>query len=397
MPDTLNAPTPDERRTAAVRITCIVHHRLAGLVRNILQEHEVRLALVEGGRNVRQLVRRRPFGIPGSTVRLEDTPVDVFTCTVAQSDARPIMREIVTATELTTPGRGSLFAQHVLHYGPLGVESASFPQSTHNASEPDLGQDAHDGSLTDLTQITAILSTPGSGEQLGGLALELGTCVPVVTGAVGTGMRDRLGLLRVTIPADKEVVSFLVPSYDAEAVVRFLAEEMRLDRPGRGFVYQTLVHSARVDTRLRIGRQEHAASIEQIVAAIDDLRRSTAWRKRFSAIDQDPNAIESSLLRARSEITVVCTEGNARTFTESALSAGASGATTSRVRSLYRAHDPAISSATEKSIIHVSSDKVESILASLSATFESTCDSCGWIQVVDSPVAFAHRPWSKNA
>ena len=217
-----------------------------------------------------------------------------------------------------------------------------------------------------------------------------------MTGAIGTGMRDRLGLLRVTIPAEKEVVSFLAPSYDADAVIRFLVEEMRIDRPGRGFVYQTMAHAARIDTRLRLGRQVHAASIEQIVAAIDDLNRSTAWCKRFSAVDHDPGAIEASLLRDRAEITVVCTEGNAAAFTDAALTARASGATTSRVRSLYHIDDPSISSAAGKSVIHIAREKMPAIVEALSTTFESTCESCGWIQVVDSPVASAHRPWASR-
>lgn len=372
----------------ATRVTCAIHHRLASCVREVLNGYRVQPALVESGRNVRQMVRRRPFVLPGSSVRLEDSPVDVFSFTVHTEDAALVMRTIMDVAELSTPGRGSLYAQRVRHWGPVTVAPLSRP----SAPPPETG----DGFLSDLALITAILSPEGGGEQLSGLALELGTCVPVVTRASGTGTRDRLGLLRVTIPAEKEVVSFLVPSYDTEGILRLLIEEMRLDRPGRGFIYQTPVHAARIDTRLRIGRQQHAASIEQIIAAIDDVTRGTAWRKRFSAIEQDQGP-STALMRDRSEVTVVCTEGNTRALLDAALAAGGGGATTSRARNLHAADDASTASAAaEKSVIHLPSERVHAVTSALFGIFEQTCDECGWIQVADSPLAYAYRPQASS-
>jgi hypothetical protein len=56
--------------------------------------------------------------------------------------------------------------------------------------------------LGDLSGIGCILPR-GLGDPIARIALELGTCVPAITFGIGTGLRDRLGLLRIAIPAER--------------------------------------------------------------------------------------------------------------------------------------------------------------------------------------------------
>ncbi|TVQ37413.1 MAG: hypothetical protein EA384_12240 [Spirochaetaceae bacterium] len=377
-----------EQGYPAARIVCSVHHGIAADVYALLRTLNVRSALLQGGRTIRQFARRRPFGLPGSVVRLEDSPVDQFTFSVAREEAIAVLEMIVAAADLGTPGRGTAYAQDVVEY-------SCEPSPLIAGTDPDLERydrsDTRPMLLYDLSHVTVITSNPGGGEQLGRIALELGTCVPVVTRGKGTGIRDRLGLLRITIPADKEIVAFLVPSYDAGSIIRLLTEEARLDRPGSGFVYETHVRAARIDTRLRIGLQEYAASLEQIIAAIDELKSGTAWRKRFSAMEYGEQVEYPGLRRDNRELTVVCTEGRTRSLVDAAIAAGAGGATTSRVRRLALAETDDAAAAVEYSVINVPAKDRDSVIEALRQSIAFESDASAVIQMTESPLASSHR------
>lgn len=359
------------------RITCSVHQRLSPRVIDRLREIGIRSVLVENGRTVRQRRYRRRSGVRRRTVRLEDSPVELFRFSVAPEHAQPIIRSLIEAAEMDVPGRGAVFAQAVTEYvepGPVLVDS------THLGTWPaDLPM------LSDLALITCVLSTAGGGENLARLALELGTGVPIVTLGTGTGMRDRLGLLRITVPPAKELVHLLVPALDAEGVIRQLVEEGKLNRPGRGFVYSAAVQSGVLDTRLQIGPQEHAASIEQVVAAIDELKVGTAWRRRFPGLDQSAGF---RLSRNHSEIVFVCSEERSGVFVDAAMQAGARGATTMRVRRLRKDDSSLGDAARERCIITVPSPVRDSVVNRILEAHNGDRDGLDCLETLPAPVAY---------
>lgn len=369
-------PTP--RR--ASRITCHVHHRLSHRTTEALVGLGVDSVLVESGRTVRQLRKARPFGLPGAIIRLDDAPAEIFRITVPPGAEQTVVETLIRAAELDAPGRGSIFSQRIYEYGNFEL-----PRITSRAEEG-----VRHTLLRDLTLITCILSMAGSGEQMARVALDLGSCVPVVTLGTGTGVRDRLGLLRITVPPDKEIVHLLVPEHDANEIMRLLIEEGRLDRPGRGFVYRTPVEAGLLDTSLRIGKQDHAASIEQIIAAVDELKRGTGWRKRFATIDPHGGDPTRQLRLGNREIALVCSEGRAGHLVEAAIAAGAGGATTSRVRRLSVAESEGGAAACERSTISVPGDSADRVIGAMIEAGAKAGDTGFRIQVLDAPAAFSH-------
>ncbi|HAE37207.1 MAG TPA: hypothetical protein DCG57_01050, partial [Candidatus Riflebacteria bacterium] len=243
----------------------------------------------------------------------------------------------------------------------------------------------------DLALITGIQSKSGSGEHLFRVALKLGAGVPVVGIGLGTGIRDRLGLLRITISPEKELVYLMVPAHDADGLQRLLIEEGHIDRPGGGFLYQTPIRAGMVDSLLRIGHQEHAASIEQIIAAIDDLKKSTAWRKRFFGVDEDSGGKNASAFTHR-EVSFFCHDGLGDSFVHAAMQAGAEGATMSRVRTLFlQGEDAGRSIPCEHGILCVSAQIEDPVLKALGEVAENSAEADWVLQSIPASSIFTYK------
>ncbi len=361
-------PAPGGR--PAARITCIAHPRFRGRIAERLAALGVASVRVENARCVRQRVRARRWRLPEPKVRLEDAPAEIYRATVARPAAVGVLGALTRAADLDTPGRGSLFVQDILEFGPDTPLAAAG------------GAPAPARMLLDLALVTAIVSKAGSGEQVARSALRLGAGVPVIGLGEGTGIRDRLGLLRVTIPPEKEVVHLVVPRDDAGTIERLLIEDARMDRPGGGFLYRTPIRAGLTDPMLRIGPQDRAASIEQLVAAIDELKAGTGWRRRHA----DP-ATAAGELPGRPdgyrEIVFVCLEGEADSRIRAAMRAGAGGATTTRVHGLGGGFEGG-AAALERGVLCVPAGAAERVVDALRA------DGPVQVEMLEAPSAFAY-------
>ncbi len=369
----------------AARITCMTHQLLGGRIAACFAELGASTVLSENARCMRQRVRKRAFGLPGNVVEYDDAPMEIFRTTVRREAVPAVMQALTAAGDLSTPGRGTLFAQDVIEY-----RDSELPvmEATASAVTP--------GLLRDLRLLSCILSTASGGDLLGRVALQLGACVPVISLGTGTGIRDRLGLLRVTIPPEKQIVSLMVPSHDAAGIQRLLIEEARLNRPGGGFLYQTPVRQGVADALLRIGQQTHAASIEQIIAAVDELKDGTSWRKRFAGIDE--KRVRAAYGRSGSfvEISFVCMEGRADGLIRAAMNAGAGGVTTSRLRCLGGTTDgdsAAGAAARLRGMLCVPAALRERVLKALCDTIERDEDGTATcrLQVLEAPSVYAYQ------
>ncbi|KGE71107.1 hypothetical protein [Spirochaeta lutea] len=352
------------------RLTLFTNHRAGSEAASWLRSRGIHLLYQQSGRVVRRRVHKRRL-LPGVLSRLDDSPSDVFTCILKPQDSPDLLAGLYQHLDLSIPGRGSLYLQHAKEYLPLDVpsagalgpiapaepadrapgRSAQSPQTPNtdafqNPGPPGPGATAPGadktgparaagrpdpvqhlpGSLGGLSLLTCILSMPGSGERLARVMLDLGTSVPLVTLGAGTGFRDRLGLLRITVPNDKEIVQVLIPEMDQEAVISQCVEIARLNRPGQGFLYAVPVYQALPDTRVQIGYQSRAASLDQIIATLDQLNGGTAWRRRV----RSPGSEGLQIRGAGSEVSFICEEGKGSAFVQAAMSAGAPGATTAR-------------------------------------------------------------------
>ncbi|MFP4488156.1 MAG: hypothetical protein ACLFN1_02530, partial [Bacteroidales bacterium] len=253
-------------------ITCVVNQLLAEELIDFLKEIEVTV-YDETGRIVREYIRKRPFGLPGENISFESTSVKIFRFSVPRENSKLIMNALIHIGEFHIAGRGTIFSQELMEF-------SNEPPEFNLEALTDIVNDFPEYDLIDhLSYVICVLSDPGSSEHLAKIALDLGICVPVITHGTGNDIRDQLGLIRITIPAEKEIVHLVMPEQDSESVVKLLVEQGRLDKPGKGFIYQTPVSSGFIDTRMKIGKQKYAATMEQIIAAIDQLKSGTSWRK----------------------------------------------------------------------------------------------------------------------
>ncbi|HDQ14825.1 MAG TPA: hypothetical protein ENN41_08425 [Sediminispirochaeta sp.] len=361
-------------------VTCIAHSGLRKDIIQWLERRNIDPFYIEIGKNARQLIRPRPFGLPGTTQRLHESPVELFRFNVAPEQTRTLMSSLLQSTGLEFHGRGILIAQEGTLYSGEELAQPADPPTPHPSSSL----------LSDLTVITCILSTEGSAEKLSRIALELGTCVPVVTNGRGTGMRDYLGLLRITIPPEKEVVHLVVPEHDADSIIKLLIEEAKLNLPGRGFLYRSPVSFGLVDTILRIGHQSYAASIEQIISAIDELKAGTHWRKRFTGLDRRPSSSSPILFHDYQEIVFTCREGQSDALVKEAIQAGASGATVSRVTKKGSPGKKSDTAARERGIICVPRRGAAAITDALLNVEEELLRKLDQILIHDAPTVYTH-------
>ncbi len=58
----------------------------------------------------------------------------------------------------------------------------------------------------ELKGITCIVQR-GEGDRIAKISLNTGASVPITTHGTGSGVRDKLGLLRITIPPEKELIN----------------------------------------------------------------------------------------------------------------------------------------------------------------------------------------------
>lgn len=362
------------------RITCAVHPRLGAQVTECLVALGAHTLLVENARSVRQRIRPRAWVLPGHRITLENSPMELFRTTVPRDAAPRVLETLNQTLDLHTPGRGTVYAQEITEYSqldPAVIEPSPGPEETILPR--------------DFTLINGILSKTGGGERLAECALRLGACVPVVTRGTGTGLRDQLGLLRITIPPEKEIVHLMVPAHDATGIQRLLIEDARMDRPGGGFVYQSPISAGLVDPLLRIGRQEHAASMEQLIAAMDEIKHGTGWRKRFADLEDDERNARFISKRDYTEITLVCSEGKADDFVHAAMDAGAGGATTGRVRCLSASDLEGGVGARERGVICVPASVRDKVVDALRHTCQTLNDPLCRIQVLKAFSVFFHQ------
>ena len=94
--------------------------------------------------------------------------------------------------------------------------------------------------LTDVALLTCIVAA-GRADAVIRAAQGMGAPGAIVYHAYGMGPRERLGLLRIAIDAEKEVVSILVSADYQDAVLESIYRAAELDVPGAGMIYSTPV------------------------------------------------------------------------------------------------------------------------------------------------------------
>ena len=249
-------------------------------------------------------------------IRLEERRALIYRFYIPSVYEKGIMRRITEAADLRMGGRGSIMAQHIDHRRgmPLSFDTEKLDRLCGRA----------DRLMNEEHALVSCIVPRGSGDTLARAMLELGICVPIVFFGTGVGLRDKLGLLRITIPVDKEILWFIVPRSGEELVEKTLIPRARLDVPGQGFLYKLFVYAPAVNLRVRTGKRTHAATMEQVIAALDEVHGSSNWRRigshRHKAAQEDRTVNTYGLF-------FIGEEEEVESFRKIAMECGARGAT----------------------------------------------------------------------
>jgi nitrogen regulatory protein PII len=93
--------------------------------------------------------------------------------------------------------------------------------------------------LTDAVLITAIVQR-GIADMVVQVAQDAGAQGATIFHAHGTGVRQkRMGLLGLTINAEKEVIYVVVPADQADAIFERIFVAAKIDTPGMGILWMT--------------------------------------------------------------------------------------------------------------------------------------------------------------
>ena len=90
--------------------------------------------------------------------------------------------------------------------------------------------------LSEANLITCVLQT-GLAENVLDAAKNCGAQGATISYARGTGIRERMGLLGVTIDEQKEVIRIIVSEEQADRVFEAMYLAGDLDKPGKGIMY----------------------------------------------------------------------------------------------------------------------------------------------------------------
>ncbi|MCL1954786.1 MAG: hypothetical protein FWF61_02535 [Brevinematales bacterium] len=297
-------------------IICIADINIIPALDQILTELAIPEVFVQRAKQTFLLDKRGFLGLRPVT-KLDESRALIYRMYVPAMYGESVMRRIIEATDLGMGGRGSIFSQHI---EILRGTQPSFDLEKLNKLCEKTDKLSHE----EHALITCTVSR-GSGDALARAILELGIGVPVVFFGIGAGLRDRLGLMRITIPIEKEIIWFIVPRSDAELVERNLIPRARLDVPGSGFLYRCFVHAPVVNLRIRHGERVHAATMEQVIAALDEVRGSSDWR-RFGSRKQEHKSGERKSANTRG-LFFIGEEEEIELFRKEAIENGARGAT----------------------------------------------------------------------
>jgi len=97
--------------------------------------------------------------------------------------------------------------------------------------------------LTDVSLITCIVQR-GLADEIVKAARQAGAQGATVHYARGTGVRERLGILGVAVEVEKEVISVVVSTDQADRIFETMYLAGRMDTPGMGFMYITPLEKA---------------------------------------------------------------------------------------------------------------------------------------------------------
>lgn len=363
----------------AVKISIIINKDLSKSIMDDLYALGIRQMFNEAGRSS---LLDRNSGVTGFIGRraLVSYPVETLSFFVDEADEISALSYIAKKYDLRSPGKGTIYSQDI--------------DVLHAYRDYEVNRDIHykvkqkEVFFQQLVGIVCVVQR-GEGDRISKIALNYGASVPATTHGEGSGVRDKLGLLRITIPPEKELINLVLSKHDVNPVMELYIEVGKLDEAGRGIAYVFPIKQGIVNTKISRSRIDQAASIEQMVSAIDAIKGGMEWRK--SSLERE--AIKHrDYLHDLTELNLICEEGRGTQLTEAAMSSGAPGATICKVRySQLDEHLEARRYIREICKMIVPTQKVAAIADALDATACFDDDSKALLYALPVEKAFTYR------
>ena len=300
-------------------IICVADINITAALDQCLADMAIPEFFVQRAKQISLVEKRGLLGLHIRT-RLEENRALIYRMIVPSQYTEGAMRRIAEVTDLKMGGRGCIFAQQVnfSRGTPLVYDTEKLERLCGTSKK----------NLPENYSLVSCIIPRGSGNSLAEAVLGLGVCVPVVFYGIGVGLRDRLGLMRITIPVEKEIMWFIVQHSDAELIEKTLIPRARLDIPGQGFLYKFNVHAPVVNLRIRKRKRLHAATMEQVIAALDEVQGSSDWRRLGARKNADDAGSSNESTRG---LFFIGEEDDVETFRRTAMENGARGATLNAV------------------------------------------------------------------
>lgn len=181
-----------------------------------------------------------------------------------------VVSTIVEVGKLHLQSTGAVFC--------TGCDDVYFGSEFHRWPDDDQEHPEAPHNLRENLDVIYCIVEPNRTEAIARAAIRAGAHGPVVYLGEGRGLRDRLGWLRITKQQTKEVITVLTDSSDAGEVFTAMAKAGQVHLPGRGFMYRMPVATGMFNLPSRVSHHHHAASMQQMINAIDHISGHSHWR-----------------------------------------------------------------------------------------------------------------------
>lgn len=359
-------------------LNVVVNKALSSCLIQLLEELCIEQYFIESGRTSIFGAAKSFLGFSTGSKLLYE-PVEIFRIYAEEAIEEELLNHIYHRLDLKTVGKGSVFSS---------VESIVGQNEEYRVFDELKEQGAPKAYFFDELKGIGCVVQRGEGDEVAKISLNAGASVPFTTYGLGSGVRDKLGLLRITIPPEKEIINLIMSKYDVDSVMELFISHAKLNEPGRGIAYIYPVKQGIVNTRISLEKAPQAASMEQVISAIDSIKGGMEWRK--AGLDSEAAAAHS-YLTGLVELGLISNEGYGSKLSAIAMEHGAGGATICKLNfvSKDKAGKPK-SSLKDYSKMIVSDKMVDSIAQALKEAGAFEAGILGLMSVREVEKAFTY-------